>query len=239
MNIKSAIAKIVSSNNSSPRDLFEERGRVYSFINPYGYHLLRRNYELYENLDGLFIDGIFMCLLTRLYYGFKVQRRSFDMTSLAKDCFEYLSSVNESIYFVGANEDEINATIKLLQKEYPKMNIAGWRDGYFQSKEERNICFDNIIQSGANFVVVGMGAVLQEQFVVDLKAFGFDGIAFTCGGYLRQASSGIDYYPKWVNKFHLRAFYRLIREKGMAKRLYNILIEFPIVYLYDRLCTKL
>lgn len=239
MNIISIINKILDSNKINTLQLLSNKRRVYSFINPYGYHLLRRNYELYENLDGLFIDGIFMCLLTRLYYGFKVQRRSFDMTSLAKDCFEYLSSVNESIYFVGANEDEINATIKLLQKEYPKMNIAGWRDGYFHSKEERNICFDNIIQSGANFVVVGMGAVLQEQFVVDLKAFGFDGIAFTCGGYLRQASSGIDYYPKWVNKFHLRAFYRLIREKGMAKRLYNILIEFPIVYLYDRLCTKL
>lgn len=238
MDISSIIKKLIVSDKNIEM-LFETKGRVYSFINPYGYHLLRKNKELYDSLDGLFVDGIFMCLLTRFYFGVKVKRRSFDMTSLAKDCFERLARSGESIYFVGASEEEISATISLLKEDYPLINIVGYRNGFFESEDERISCFETIVKNNPDFVIVGMGAVLQEQFVVGLKKYGFKGIAFTCGGYIRQASTGLDYYPKWVDKCHLRAFYRLFHEKGMAKRLYNILIEFPIVYLCDRIQTKL
>ena len=237
MDARSIIKKIVDSNKKSTEQLFLEKGKVYSFINPYGYHLLRNNKELYDLLDGLFVDGILMCLLTRLYFGYSIQRRSFDMTSVAKDCFEYLSNSNDTVYFVGASEEEISATIELLEKEYPRMNIAGYRNGFFDSNEERISCIKDIIDK-ADIVIVGMGAVLQERFIVDLKQCGYNGIAFTCGGYLRQASTGLDYYPEWVDKYNLRGFYRLFNEKGMLKRLFNVLIEFPVLYLYDRIQTK-
>ena len=45
--------------------------------------------------------------------------------------------------------------------------------------------------------------------------------------------------PKWVNKYNLRAFYRLFHEKGLWCRLYNVLIEFPILFTWDTLRTKL
>lgn len=59
------------------------------------------------------------------------------------------------------------------------------------------------------------------------------GIAFTCGGFLHQTSHKINYYPNWVNKLNLRAFYRLTHEKGMFVRLWNVLIEFPIMFIGD------
>lgn len=78
-----------------------------------------------------------------------------------------------------------------------------------------------------------MGSPLQEQFALDLKKSGYNGVVFTCGGFLHQTARGIKYYPEWVNKYNLRAFYRLFHEKGLWGRLYNVLIEFPILFTFD------
>ena len=239
MNIKSAIAKIVSSNNSSPRDLFEERGRVYSFINPYGYHLLRRNYELYENLDGLFIDGIFMCLLTRLYYGFKVQRRSFDMTSLAPQLFEYAENSGKTIYIVASKQEETEKAIEIFKERYPNLKFAGYRNGYFSNEEEQEKEAAYITQLNPDFLIVGMGALMQEKFLLKVKNAGYQGIGFTCGGFVHQTSKNeIDYYPKWIDKLNLRFIYRMYKEKHTRKRYMTAAFVFPFRFLAERISNQ-
>ena len=74
---------------------------------------------------------------------------------------------------------------------------------------------------------------------MDLKKAGYKGIVFTCGGFLHQTSDNINYYPEWVNKYNLRAFYRLFHERGLVKRLFNVLLEFPILFIIDTIQTKL
>ena len=174
-----------------------------------------------------------MCIYIKIFYRYKITRRSFDMTTVARDLFERLETSKETVYFVGAKQNEIEKTISLIHGAYPSIQIKGFRNGYFTSDQERLDCMNEIIDLNPDFVVVGMGAVLQEQFIVQLHKKGFKGISFTCGGYLRQASMGLNYFPEWSEKYHLRAFYRLYKEKGMFKRLYNVLVEFPILFIYD------
>ena len=117
------------------------------------------------------------------------------------------------------------------------MKIAGYRNGYFIDNDDRKKAIADIIKSKSDFAIIGMGSPLQEQFALDLKNAGYKGIVFTCGGFLHQSASDINYYP--VNKYNLRAFYRLFHEKGLWCRLYNVLIEFPILFTWDTLRTKL
>ena len=79
---------------------------------------------------------------------------------------------------------------------------------------------------------------MQEQFALDLKSRGYNGIVFTCGGFLHQSANDINYYPEWINKYNLRAFYRIVKEKGLWARLYNVLIQFPILFTWDSIRTK-
>jgi UDP-N-acetyl-D-mannosaminuronic acid transferase (WecB/TagA/CpsF family) len=70
-----------------------------------------------------------------------------------------------------------------------------------------------------------LGAGLQEQFEQDALRAGFRGVAFTCGGFIRQeALATRTYYPALINRLHMRAFYRMYREPHTIKR---YLIDYP------------
>ena len=48
MDISCFIRKIKLSEDNYSSIVFSEKSKVYSFINPYGYHLLRKNVDLYR-----------------------------------------------------------------------------------------------------------------------------------------------------------------------------------------------
>lgn len=236
------VRKIMDSALAYPNIMFTcGDGKVNTCVNPFSYHLVRRYPELYESMDGLFVDGMIMCWLIRLLWGKRVPRLSFDMSGMAVELFSYLNKeeTDRSIYFLGTKQDILEATINQFRINYPLMNIIGYRNGYFIDNDDRKKAIAAIIQSNCDFVIIGMGSPLQEQFAIDLKNAGFKGIAFTCGGFLHQTADRIQYYPNWINRYNLRAFYRLFHEKGMWKRLYNVLIEFPILFTWDTFITKI
>lgn len=236
---KEFISKIHSSANKYPDAIFSEKERMYTCVNSFAYHLFRKNPDIFTSLDGLFVDGMSMCWMIRLLWGHDIPRLSFDMTGMAVDLFARLDKSDETIYFVGAKQAEIENTVRQIQTAYPGMKIKGFRNGYFGSDRERSEEIHRIIHLNPDFTIVGMGIVLQEKFALDLKKAGYKGIVFTCGGFLHQTTENINYYPDWINRYNLRAFYRLYKEKGLFKRLYYVLLEFPILFTYDSLKTKL
>lgn len=239
MNCKLIVDKIKASTASYLNDSFILKGRIYTCINPYSYHIVRKNQSLYEEMDGIYVDGFFMCKLIKLLWGYKIRRLSFDMTGLAQDLFEYVVRENKSVFFIGAKKDQIEGTIMQIKVAYPTIKIIGYRDGFFDSDHQRSADIYKIVQINPDFVIIGMGAPLQEQFALDLKKMGYQGIAYTCGGFLHQTSDSIKYYPDWINRFNLRAFYRIYREPKLFKRLYNVLVQFPLMFVIDTIVSKL
>lgn len=241
MNTREFVAKIAESAAAYPDGTFSTQGRVHTCVNPFSYHMVRQNHELYGKLDGLFVDGITMCLWIRLWWGKKIPRLSFDMSGMAVDLFARLNQPEnkETVYFIGARQDELEGSIRQIKASYPNMQISGFRNGYFSSDAERSAAISDIVDLNPDFTIVGMGSPIQEKFVLDLRESGYKGIAFTCGGFLHQTSNRINYYPKWVDRFNLRAFYRLTHEKGMGKRLFDVLIGFPFQFAVDSIRMKL
>ena len=241
MDAKTLVNNIYNTALGYPDKTFKDRGKAYTCINPYSYHIYKSHKDLYASLDGLFVDGMTMCWWIRLLWKKKVRRLSFDMSGMAVDLFAYLNSegCEEDIYFIGAKPDQVSATVNHMRRSYPLMKINGFRDGYFKDNDERMASISEIIARNPDYVIVGMGSPLQEQFAVDLRDSGFKGIIFTCGGFLHQTVRRMVYYPEWINKYNLRAFYRLYREKDTFKRLWQVLVMFPVQFSIDSVKSKL
>lgn len=162
------------------------------------------------------------------------------MTSMAKDLFEYLNAPNckDTIYFIGSKQDEVASSVKQFKTNYPNMDIAGYRNGYFKNNIERIKVINDIIRLSPSFVIVGLGNPTQDIFTIDLKKAGYSGNIFTCGGFLHQSCRSLYYYPEWIDKHNLRWLYRFIKE-GTWSKMFKTIFYFPPVFVYDRIMALL
>lgn len=230
------IKKIIESNGIDLNTMFNSKGKIYTFLNPVSYIDAAKNKRLYEEFDAIFADGSVLVNAIKLLYGKAVKRRSFDMTSIASDLLCYAERERKSIYIVASKQEEIRKAISILKKNYPKIEIVGYRNGYFNSEEEKDNEIDNICVYSPHFLIVGMGAINQERFVIKAKHAGYKGIGFTCGGFIHQiAKNKIDYYPKWINSLNLRFVYRMYKEPHTRMRYLKSAFVFPVVFLIERL----
>lgn len=232
--VKPILEKLRQSGAGYPEEVLVSNGKIYTFVNPYSYKFVRRNHDLFNSMDGIFADGIFMCFNLRLFFGLKVPRLSFDMTKMAKDLFEKISTTGESIYIIGAKQNEVEDTVGIIRENYPDINICGYRNGYFSDDAERDEILGEIIDLNPDYLIAGLGTPLQEKFILELKKRGFRGTAFTCGAFVKQTSGGLNYYPGWVDKYNLRYFYRQFNEKGLFSRNFDTFIRFPYLMALDR-----
>ena len=161
--------------------------------------------------------------------GRTVGRVSFDFTSIADRVLGSAEQQGKRVYFVGARQAELELFIGKIKLLYPGLAIAGYHHGYFNADQAKGIRAD-ICRSQANILIVGLGAGLQEQFEQEALRAGFRGVAFSCGGFIRQeALATRNYYPAVINRLHLRAFYRMYREPHTIKR---YLIDYPGNFLH-------
>jgi len=131
MNNRRFVETITESASNYPDITFSRKGAIYTCVNPFSYHIVRKEREVYNKMDGLYVDGMLMCKLIGLMWGQKIPRLSFDMAGMAVDLFDRLNHNDESIYFVGAKQEALEATIGQIKKTYPNIKIAGYRNGYF------------------------------------------------------------------------------------------------------------
>lgn len=204
------------------------KGKIVTCLNPYYIEKLKRMSGLYERFDYICSDGILPIWLNRLYGGRRTERISFDMTSLAKYVFEYCSANGIGIYFVGAKEEEMGRFVKIISESYPDLGIRGWHHGYI--KDQFDNVTDAVIRSGAGVAVIGMGAPMQDEFALHLLHRDFTGTVYTCGGFFHQTTERLNYYPAWINRWHLRTLYRLFHERYVWGRLFRYYPGFVIHY---------
>lgn len=196
----------------------DSKNGLTTYLNPYSYLMMRKQPELLQPFDSVHADGIALTFLLKLFGIADLERKSFDMTSMAAEVFEMLSETGESLYLIGADTEALPAAVRNIQALYPRLNICGSRHGYFRDNEERNSVLAEMVSLKPDVVVCGMGTVTQEQFLLDLRAQGWNGTGYTCGGFLHQSADRMHYYPGWINRFHLRWVYRIYKEPKLFKR---------------------
>lgn len=229
------VKKILHTPSEDIFSIFETSNKIYTFLNPVSYLVAMENKPLFAEFDGIFADGSILVTAINAIYGKQVIRRSFDMTSLAPKLFEYAEKDGKPIYIVASKQEQVEAAMKIFKERYPKLVIAGYRNGYFSSDTEMDAEAKHIVETNPYFLIVGMGALMQEKFLLKVKHAGFEGIGFTCGGFIHQtAKNEIDYYPAWVDKMNLRFIYRMYKEPHTRKRYLQAAFIFPVKFIWER-----
>jgi exopolysaccharide biosynthesis WecB/TagA/CpsF family protein len=205
-----------------------------SFVNPFSYQLITKQKKLIDNIDYLFSDGALLCALSNLRRKQKIDRVSFDFSSIADDVFSFASSENKSVALIGGNKAEIQSTAKYIRNRYPELKLSYFRDGYFSEEEFQSVIHE-IDKSNVDIVIAGMGTPLQDEFVVSIKEYSKSAqLSFTCGGFLTQTSLKGDYYHPVIKKLGLRWLQRCIMHKHVRSRLLKDYPIFLLSYLFNK-----
>ena len=229
------VERILATEGLGEKGFFEARGRVYTFLNPVSYLDALEHEGLFGRFDGIFADGSLLVAAIKMCYGMTVSRRSFDMTSLAPELMEYACKEGKSVYIVASAQEQVERAVGIFRKRYKDINIIGYRNGYFADEDEKNSEAQHIVELNPDFLIVGMGAIKQEQFLLKVRDAGYRGIGFTCGGFIHQtARNMIDYYPAWMDRMNLRFVYRMWKEPHTRKRYLKAGLIFPVRFVWER-----
>lgn len=192
-------------------------GKIVSFVNPYSFYVLVRMGFDFSKIDVWFSDGFLFCRVMSLF-GYKIKRYSFDYTSIAAEVFDWCAASGKVVAVVGSDELSVSAFSSYVTERHG-INLAYSRNGFFNNGEEYASLLNHLLNLSPDVLVVGMGAPLQERLLVDLKALGWTGTGFTCGGFIHQTKSASgNYYPDWIDRYGLRFAYRMYREPNTVRR---------------------
>ena len=199
--------------------------RVVTFLNPYSFLKLREAGTDLGRFDKICIDGGALKLFLALVYrDFGIRRLSFDFTSVAGLVFRDAAARAERGFVLGSDEGSNAAFVARIADMFPGIRLEG-RAGYFEDPAEQAELLATLARSDHDFVLIGMGAVRQEEIANALVDLGYRGRVYTCGGFVHQtAMSGGEYYPPWVDRCNLRFAYRMLKEPSTVRR---YLVDYP------------
>ncbi|MCB1969433.1 MAG: WecB/TagA/CpsF family glycosyltransferase [Geminicoccaceae bacterium] len=192
-----------------------------TFINPHAWTLHQRNPaydELLGQMDMVLPDGIAVAKMATNLLGEPVERFSFDASSLYHPLFRALNERGGKLFVIGAARGVAQDATERMRASYPRIDVVGVLDG-FQPRQE---AIAAIVDARPDMVVCGMGAPRQERFLFALREAGFQGAAFTCGGFLDQLALSETYYPAWVDRLEIRWLWRIWCEPKRLWRRYAI-----------------
>lgn len=230
------VDKIKETDTLELQEVLSVPKRIYTFLNPVSYLTALDHRNVFSRFDGIFANGSILVSAVRMCYGKQVTRRSFDMTSLAPELFSFAEKHKKTIYIVASQQEQVEQAIRIFRQKWPELHFAGYRNGYFNSEKEMEEEAQKIVRLQPDFLIAGMGILTQETFLLKVREAGFQGIGFTCGGFIHQtAKNEIDYYPDWADRMNLRFLYRMYKEKHTRKRYLQAALLFPSRFIYERL----
>ncbi len=233
------INKILHTDKQSVEEILKGGKGIYTFLNPVSYLDALKHKELFSSFDGIFADGGLLVKAIKIAYGATVKRRSFDMKSLAPIVFSYAAKAGKSVAIVATKQEMVEKAVANLKKSFKGLNISYYRNGYFKSEHEMDEEAKKIVTQHPDFLIVGMGIIKQEQFLLKVRDAGYQGIGFTCGGFIHQtAQDKAGYYPDWVDKHGLRFVYRMYKEPHTRKRYAKAAFVFPVRFMWEKLTGK-
>ncbi|WP_010278950.1 WecB/TagA/CpsF family glycosyltransferase [Paenibacillus senegalensis] len=122
------------------------------------------------------------------------------------------------VYLLGASPDIIQAAADKLKQQYPLINFAGIRDGYFGPEQDEEIIAD-IQGKEPDLLLVGRSADRQEPWIDKYKHRLQVPVMMGVGGSYDVISGKLKRAPQWFIRMRLEWFYRLLQEPWRYKRM--------------------
>lgn len=118
---------------------------------------------------------------------------------------------------VGGRQEVIESTVEKLQKEFPGINIANYRNGYIKTDMEKQELIADIVIRKPDVVFVAMGSPKQELLMEEMFQQHI-AIYQGLGGSFDVYTGSVKRAPKWWIDHNLEFAYRLVKQPSRIKR---------------------
>lgn len=139
------------------------------------------------------------------------------MKEILKDC----ENTGNGVYILGSSEENLNACIINLVRDYPKLKIVGYKNGFFDIENPEEV-LDEIKEKVPYAIFVAMGCPRQEEFIVKYMDILPAKIFMGVGGSVDVIGEKVNRAPRWMIKIGMEWFYRVAKEPWRIKRLGSI-----------------
>lgn len=123
----------------------------------------------------------------------------------------------KTFYLVGGKQQIIDETVEKLKSDFEGIRIAGYRNGYIRTKEEKQQLIDDIAAKKPDVVFVAMGSPRQELLMEEIQKR-HNAIFQGLGGSFDVYTGHVQRAPEWWVNHNMEFAYRLIREPKRIKR---------------------
>lgn len=159
--------------------------------------------------DLIGADGVPLVWVSRLF-GTPLPGRV-NGTDLMYRLLERANERRYRIFFLGATEAVLQQVLKVVHREYPGVQIAGWQHGYFTAGEERPIV-ERIRASRSDILFIAFGTPKKELWVKRyLSAMGVT-VVHGVGGSFDVMAGTVRRAPVWMQRMGLEWLFRLLQE---------------------------
>ncbi|TFW36009.1 WecB/TagA/CpsF family glycosyltransferase [Massilia horti] len=126
------------------------------------------------------------------------------------------------VFLLGAREDVVSMVAETYQRRYPRLVLAGYRNGYWQGEAEEQDVVRHVRDSRADLLFVAISSPKKEQFLGRYQAEMKIPFAMGVGGTFDVAIGRVKRAPRWMQKSGLEWFYRFLQEPRRMFRRYFI-----------------
>jgi len=125
----------------------------------------------------------------------------------------------KTFYLIGGKQEVIDETIAKLKKEFVGIKILGYRNGYIQTDDERNVLISEIETKKPDVVYVAMGSPKQEFLMADMMKV-HPAIYQGLGGSFDVYTGRVKRAPLWWQDHNLEFLYRFLKQPQRYRREY-------------------
>jgi len=128
--------------------------------------------------------------------------------------------LGQSVFFYGSSTNTLDRLMVRIKAAFPKLNIVGLESPPFRelTAEEDQAYVNQINQSGAHVVFVGLGCPKQEAWMASHRGR-IKGVMLGVGAAFDYHAGTIQRAPVWMQKAGLEWLHRLASEpRRLAKR---------------------
>ncbi|HVM60877.1 MAG TPA: WecB/TagA/CpsF family glycosyltransferase [Verrucomicrobiae bacterium] len=122
-------------------------------------------------------------------------------------------------YLLGARQEIVSKAVDVLKARYPKLEFAGWRNGYWKPEEEAGVVAE-IKRVKPAVLCMAVGSPKQELFLGKWKKEMAVPFVMGVGGSFDVTAGVLKRAPKWVQRVGMEWLYRLAQEPRRLWRRY-------------------
>jgi N-acetylglucosaminyldiphosphoundecaprenol N-acetyl-beta-D-mannosaminyltransferase len=126
------------------------------------------------------------------------------------------------VFLLGAKEEVVSQVARVYQRKYPRLVLAGYRNGYWKGEAEEAQVVEQIRDARPDLLFVAISSPKKEQFLGRYQAEMKIPFAMGVGGTFDVAIGHVRRAPLWMQKSGLEWFYRFLQEPRRMFRRYFI-----------------